>query len=161
MNYSIRKLTKNDYEIFADMFIDYFVNDIGIKYDVEKLKKNLVKNTIIKQYERNIIFIDIIKKDKICGFIIYQIDSELSDWNLKTGYGYIREFYIAKDYRGKGLGTLLVENAENSLKSLGVDNVYLTSAESEAVKNFYVKNKYTTNNIICAENGNVIYEKVL
>lgn len=161
MNYTVHKLTKREYESFTNMFLDYFINDMKVKYDTEKLRHNLIEKTILKQYEQNIIFIDIIKNDVICGFIIYQIDSDLSDWNIRQGSGYIREFYIKPKHRNKGLGSLLLANAEEYLKSLGVYNIYLTSAENDAVKNFYFKNNYTTNNSRCSQNDCIIFEKVI
>lgn len=161
MNYIIEKLTKREYENFMDMFIDYFINDIGVKYDVDKLKENLVKGFILKSYEKNVVFIDIIKQNKTCGFIIYQIDKESSDWNFKTGCGFIREFYIERNCRGKGLGSVLLANAEKNLKNMGVKEVYLTSDEKEKVQAFYLKNNYKTKNIRCELNGNLIYEKSL
>ena len=161
VNYIIEKLTKIEYDNFINMFIDYFINDMGVKYDVDKLKENLVKGFILKSYEKNLIFIDVIKQDKPYGFIIYQIDKETSDWNFKTGYGFIREFYIERNCRGKGLGSLLLANAEKNLKNLGVKNVYLTSDEKEKVQAFYLKNNYKTRNIRCEINGNLIYEKSL
>lgn len=161
MKYSIEKLAKNDYDSFADMFVDYFINDMGVKYDASKLKEGLVKNTILKQYEKKIIFIDIIKTNKLCGFIIYQIDAPTSDWNERPGCGYIREFYVSKDCRNNGLGSQLLANAEKTLKSAGVKSVYLTSSENDLVKKFYVKNAYVSSNVRCAANDLEIYEKML
>lgn len=48
MDFSMHKLTKAEYELFANMFLDYFINDMGVKYDVEKLRHNLVENTILR-----------------------------------------------------------------------------------------------------------------
>lgn len=160
MNYIIDKLT-NEYESFANMFIDYFINDFGVEYDADKLKENLVNGFILKSYEKNMVFIDIIKQNKPCGFIIYQIDNKNSDWNFKTGCGFIRELYIERNCRGQGLGSLLLANAEKNLKNMGVKEVYLTSDEKEKVQAFYIKNDYKTKNIRCDLNGNLIYEKFL
>lgn len=52
MNYSIQKLTEKEYETFTNIFLDYFTNDMKVKHDVEKLKHNLVENTILKQFEK-------------------------------------------------------------------------------------------------------------
>lgn len=161
MNYIIEKLAKTEYKYFIDMFLDYFINDVGVEYNENKLKEGLIKGFILKTYEKNMIVIDVIKQDKLCGFIIYQIDNENSDWNFKTGCGFIREFFIKRNYRGKGLGTLLLANAEKNLKNMGVKEVYLTSNNKEKVQAFYLKNNYKTKNIRCELNGYLIYEKLL
>lgn len=146
-SFLIEKLSKDDYGIFTEMFLDYFINDENVKYDVKLLEKNLIQNTILKQYEKQVIFIDILKSNKKClGFIIYQIDSENSDWNEKPGQGFIREFYISPNYRRCGLGSYLLSNIENKLMALGVSKVYLTASNKEYVKTFYIKNGYLGTN---------------
>lgn len=161
MSYQIEKLKSEDFENFANLFVDYFVNDMKVIFDRDKLKENLVRNTILKQYRENIIYIDLIKKEDILGFIIYQIDNINSNWQERLGQGFIREFCILKEYRNKGLGSMLLNHAESTLKNLGVKQIYLTSDENEKVKNFYLKNGYKTNYQRNKTNNNEIFEKTL
>lgn len=160
MKCSIEKLTKDDYEEFADMFVYYFINETGADDSPDKLKEGLVK-MIFRQLEHKIVYVDVAKTDKICGFIIYQVDKPESDWNERPGWGLIREFYVAKEHRNKGIGTMLLTNAEKKLKRRGVKNIYLTSSEEDSVKQFYLGNNYSTDNIRCESNNGEIYEKIL
>ena len=160
LKYKIEKLSKNDYEKFIQMFLDYFIVDCHVKYDAKKLEENLVKKTILKNYEKGTIFIDVIRNDlELLGFIIYQIDSDKSDWNLRPGSGFIREFYIKRDVRKQGLGSMLLSYAEQVLQKNGVKDVYLTSDELETVKLFYLKNGYTNTKVRCEFNKDEIFEK--
>lgn len=59
----IKKLSAQDYEEFKDMFITYFTNELGVKYDLNKLREGLLDKHIIKQFEGELIYIDIIKED--------------------------------------------------------------------------------------------------
>lgn len=159
--FEIEKLNNSDYEQFTNMFLDYFINDLGVEQDENLLRENLVKNFILKQYAKGLIFIDVIKEQNQClGFNIYQIDSENADWSERIGWGFIREIYVAKSHRKFGLGTKLLSHAENVLKNLGVTEVYLTSDENDYVKKFYLKNGYKTDNVK-AKNGLDYYEKKL
>lgn len=159
--FEIKKLTIDNYNDFRVMFLDYFINDCGVKYDVEKLKENLINKTILPQYEKELIFIDIVKKNEKClGFIIYQIDQEESDWKERIGSGFIREFYIEKKFRNKGLGSQLLHHAEQNLKELGAKEIYLTSQEKDETKIFYIKNGYSTNHNR-AKNNKEYFEKKL
>ena len=159
--FNIVSLKFKDYEMFRTMFLDYFINDCHVKYDVEKLRQNLINQTILPQHERGLIFIDVIKQKLNCvGFIIYQIDQEESDWNERLGCGFIREFYIKPEFRKQGLGSRLLSYAENKLKELNVAEVYLTSQENETVKKFYEKQGYKTQHKR-AKNGNEYFEKQL
>lgn len=159
--FKIEKLIINDYDEFRVMFLDYFINDCGVEYDKDKLKENLINKTILSQYETGLIFIDIAKQDKKClGFIIYQIDQEESDWKERIGSGFIREFYINSKYRNQGLGSKLLNHAEQNLKKLGVKDIYLTSQEKDETKMFYIKNGYTTNHSK-AKNQEEYFEKKL
>lgn len=159
--FKIESLQKSKYEEFRNMFLDYFIIDYGVKYDSDKLRESLVNKTIIKQFEAGIILIDIIKENNnTLGFIIYQIDKENSDWKERLGSGFIREFYIKKEFRQKGLGSMLLNNAELNLKKLGAKEVYLTSSEKVYVKKFYESNGYKP----CqkrAKNGEEYFEKNL
>lgn len=159
--YQVEKLNEKYYEDFKNMFLTYFIVDCNVKYDENLLRENLVNKTIIKQFENNLIFIDILREEqKPVGFIIYQIDREESDWKERIGSGFIREFYIEKRLRRNGLGSFLLNCAENNLRKLGVEEIYLTSEEEDYVKKFYIKNGYKTNHNR-AQNGNEYFEKHL
>ena len=159
--FEIVNLKALDYDEFRTMFLDYFYYDCGIKYDREKLRENLINKTIIPQYERGLIFIDVIKQNnETLGFIIYQIDKEESDWKERIGSGFIREFYIKPDFRKQKLGSKLLKSAEDNLKKLGAKEVYLTSQEKDYVKKFYEKNGYKTDHTR-AQNGKEYFEKQL
>lgn len=147
----IRKLSKDKYAAFTKLFCDYF-DELGESIDKEIIIDKIINNQIIKSIENRAYYVDLMTyEDKEIGFIIYQIDSSNSDWNEREGQGFIREFYIEKEYRNKGLGSLLLKNAESKLKKLGATSIYLTSGnnsktiqfyESRGYENEHVKNKY-------------------
>lgn len=147
----IRKLLKDKYEIFTKMFCDYF-DELGENIDKEIIIDKIINKQIIKSVESKVCYVDLmIYENKEIGFIIYQIDSSDSDWNEREGQGFIREFYIEKKYRNKGLGSLLLKNAESKLKKLGATSIYLNSGnnrstiqfyESKGYENEHIKNKY-------------------
>ena len=157
----IEKLTEIDYEEFRKMFLDYFIFDCGVEYDKNKLREGLINRTILHQFEKGLIYIDVAKKkDTVLGFIIYQVDQEDSDWKERIGSGFIREFYIKKRFRNQGIGSELLQHAEQVLKNLGASEVYLTSSEKDYVKKFYKKHGYTTDHNR-AKNGKEYFEKEL
>lgn len=137
----IEELQKNYYNKFKELFYDYFV-EIGQNLTKEIVDTKIVDECILQEYEKSIIYIDVIKEMDIVGFIIYQIDNEKSDWNKRPGFGFIREFYIEPKHRRQGYGNQLLKNAELCLKRLGIEYVYLTSDEKEYVKDFYLHNGY-------------------
>jgi len=63
------------------------------------------------------------------GFVIYQIDDVINDWNFKDGWGDLRELYVLPEYRGKGAGKALVDYAVRALKGQGAENIYLLPTE--------------------------------
>ena len=108
------------------MFYSYFLYDFQI--DVQYSKIQEICSDIVERAKKQIISLDLLKiNNQSIGFIIYQIDSPESDWCQKEGFGFIREVYIKKELRGKGLGRLLVDRAEEYLKNKGVQEIYLTS----------------------------------
>jgi putative acetyltransferase len=66
-----------------------------------------------------------LEKDKIIGFVEHDFKGELS------------RIYIHKDYQGKGVGSLLIDQAEESMKKLGFKKFTLES--TIGAKKFYEK----------------------
>lgn len=70
--------------------------------------------------------------NKLVGFILGLINQ--TDQNQ----GYVYSIGVAVDYRGQGIGKLLVETFQERVKSLGVDTVYLTTtSENQRALAFY------------------------
>ena len=158
---NIESLKKIDFDEFSDMFADYFINYCESNKSKETLKRVLVHGVILRQYENEIVHIDVAKhNDRLKGFIIYQIDSEKSDWNERPGMGFIREFFVCEHSQKRGIGSALLASAEERLQKLGAKGVYLTSGEREHVKHFYVARGYETDHTR-ATNGNEYFEKTL
>jgi len=142
---TIEKLSSSYFDSFKELFCDYFIYDFQAKMDRAAIKEKIVDDQIIKPFLENVIFIDIITEaDVMKGFIIYQIDSEKSDWNERPGEGFIREQYVCRDSRKKGYGTMLLQHAEKKLKEHNVSTVYLTANDEENAKAFYESNGYVS-----------------
>lgn len=141
--YIIQPLQEKDFDGFVKIFGEYFVDEMKFADDKEKFCKFAKKFIVNQQYAEKIIAIDIAKlENEIAGFIIYQIDSERSDWCERPGVGFIREFYVAPAHRRKNLGSLLIKRADEKLKKMGAKDVYLASAKDDGVILFYEKNGY-------------------
>lgn len=159
---NIKILEKSQYVEFKAMFCDYFINDLAKNLDKNFICERILGSQVLKLYEQGVIYIDILYiNDQAKGFIIYQIDSSNSDWCERVGHGFIREFYIDRDSRKKGLGSLLLKHIENTLLKLGIENIYLTSNSSDYVKKFYIRNGYMCENAINKFNKNEYFSKKL
>lgn len=134
---------------FCEMFKEYFT-ELGINVtDWEKLWDEMSdgKN---KAY---LCFVD----GEAAGFLMFtEIDFE--SWFFKTKYGFIREFWVAKSYRGRGMGTELLRRAEDYFKGEGLSAAILTT---ETAEGFYLKNGYRQRGDIIAKNGDRVFVKEL
>lgn len=98
-------------------------------------------------------FLDFVNKNK--GVIFMAMDGdkpigmaggaykEQSKENLleliPTKVGTLSELYIIPDYRGKGVGKMLVEKFEEYLKESGCDSIWLTVVDCNPAHQFYKK----------------------
>ncbi|WBW96399.1 GNAT family N-acetyltransferase [Oceanirhabdus sp. W0125-5] len=154
-NIEIRPFCNNDLYAFTEMFISYFRDDFNFKITDEKAEK--LCSRIGQESKSGITLLDMLLLDgKMVGFISYQIDTPNSDWCEREGWGFIREIYVDKNLRGKGLGQKLVVHAEKNLYANGVEHVYLTSDESGQ---FWNKCGYKDAGKISEINNDPIYEK--
>lgn len=69
--------------------------------------------------------------DKVVGFIVF--------YPLNKDIGYIEEIHVKKEYRGKGIGSKLLSEAEHRLRLKGVKYIYL-EANVYSYKFFYANN---------------------
>lgn len=112
---------------FEEMLVEYFV--FTLKSDIpEDIVRGKLLDFIIDNAGRNINHVAIASKNGApIGFSIYQIDCPNSDWCKRPGWGFIREFFIRRDHRGRGYGTALAAFTEKQLRTMGADQLYLTS----------------------------------
>jgi len=93
---------------------------------IEKKNFDTSTNVILCAFEEN----KIIAR---CDIIIHE---SLMDFE-RTGY--IDWIYVEKSYRSKGIGEVLINNAIEYLKGVGVTSCYLFTAGNEAAQAFYSK----------------------
>lgn len=159
---TIDTLTSAYFDSFKDLFCDYFIDDLHVKMERNRIKEKIVDDQIIQSFMENVIYVDIITEAKVMkGFIIYQIDSDRSDWNERLGDGFIREQFVCRDSRKKGYGTLLLLHAETILKAQKVTSVYLTANDEENAKAFYISQGYVSEQEKSAFNALDYYSKIL
>ncbi len=92
------------------------------------------------------------------GFIYGKIDRPHHKGFIKTGSGYIMEFYILPKYRRKGFGTKMYYRLEELLRSCGARQIYLT-ADPVTGKPFWAYLGFVNKGEVSPENGLEIYEK--
>lgn len=114
-------------DAFEEMLAEYFIRDLNGDIPEDIIRQKLLPH--IEGYlEKGIIQVDLIlEQDVPAGFSIYQIDTPDSDWCKRPGWGFIREFHITPNYRGKGFGRALAAHTEQQLRTRGAESMYLTS----------------------------------
>ena len=158
-NAVIRPYENSDFDAFAQM--------VGVCW-IEDYKETLNNNppvgmckSMVQSAADGIMPIDLIcLGDSIIGFIMYQIDTPKSDWCQKEGYGCIREMYIQKDYRKQGYGKILVAHAENELKKLSAQHIYITADDDNSIAFWQCIGYADTGEICEANNGNILIKQV-
>ncbi len=134
---------------FQTAFKKYFF-ELGItveNWDGLFQEMNAGKNTAILR----------IIGDDIVGFIQY-VPINFTSWFFEETCGFIREFWVAKEYRNSGHGTELLELAENEFKKQNILTIILTT---DTADNFYLKNGYKKCSACKAKNKDTVYMKML
>ncbi|ACD52876.1 spermidine acetyltransferase [Clostridium botulinum] len=60
----------------------------------------------------------------------------------------IKEVFVSKKIQGKNIGSKLINSAENEVKKLGVDFIFL-STQNNNLKNFYLKHDFEEASSLC------------
>ena len=147
-------LKDNDRKIFEKLFKDYYA-ELGCGDDT----KHLIDEYILPDMLAGLLHIDLIAEDdEVSGFVIYQIDDIDNEWNLKEGWGDIREIYISPSFRRKGLGKFLLYSAEMKLKEEGAKNAYCLPCETSSP--FFAACGYADSDEYCEDLDCNIFEKI-
>ncbi len=91
------------------------------------------------------------------GFILFKI-IQLFDGFFEENLGFIRELWIAKEYRNKGYGSELIKLAEEFFKENGICKSILTTDTAE---HFYEARGYHKERSYTAKNQDEVFVKVL
>ena len=138
-------LKDTDKTAFEKLFKEYY-SELECADDT----KHLIDEYIIPDMLAGLLHIDLISDDnEVCGFVIYQIDDIVNEWNLKEGWGDIREIYISPSRRRQGNGKFLLYTAEMKLKEAGAESAYCLPYE-KAVP-FFTACGYADSNEYCED----------
>lgn len=120
----------------------------------EDIVRGKLSDFIDDQHRQGILQISIaFDADTPMGFSVYQIDKPDSDWCKRPGWGFIREFYIAPEYRKQGLGRQLVRHSEQCLLKMGAKGLYLTS---ETAIPFWQRCGWRVTGELCSNDLNIL-----
>ncbi len=117
----VRKATNSDVKILQNLNLDLFKFErqfgktYSLKWSISELGQKYFENLINK--ENGIVFVAV-EKSEIIGYIAgynftnsCRIDKHMAE---------VENMYIKPEFRGKGIGTKLVEEFENEAKARGV-----------------------------------------
>ena len=137
--------------LFQTAFKDYF-KELGVNVkDWNSLfhEMNADKETVA--------FLRTDSKGKTVGFIQFKKD-EMKNWFFTEKIGFIREFWVANEFRKQGQGTALLNLAEQYFVE---NDIYKTILTTNTVPNFYIKHGYVKDISYNAKNNYEVYVKML
>lgn len=138
---------------FEKLFTEYY-RELDCGEDVP----HLLDEYIIPDVKAGLIRIELLKDGETdAGFIIYQTDDIGNDWNLREGWGDVREIYVIPSLRRKGYGKFLLYTAEMKLREGGTDKAYCLPAEG--CEQFFTACGYKRGNLYNEDLDCFVYEK--
>ena len=135
---------------FRQAFQEYFT-ELGIRVtDWSGLWKEMDEAgenfTLLRQWE-----------GKVIGFCLAS-PIEFSSWFFTEKRGFIREFWVKKEHRGKGHGAALLAQVEEQFRNCGIHTMILTT---DSAPGFYIRHGYEKMPDCQAKNGDDVFVKKL
>lgn len=128
---NIKRILKSDIKDLARLMVSvYNAPPWNDKWTEETAFESLVTLLEFPTFYGNII----IDEDRIIGAII----GHTRRYSTETTY-YIDEFFVAEEYRRKGVASNLYKSTIDELKKLGVNGAFFTTLRNTAAYNFYIK----------------------
>lgn len=136
---------KKDMETICEFHKDHIrINFPGSMYK-EKLFKKIVKNEYKKEPDGFLIVVDPKTAESI-GFLWL---STRYDPYRETKYGYIHYIHLIPEYRGKGIGAILMKKAESYFRKKGASFLQLgTYANNVASTKLFKKVGYEVKRLV-------------
>ena len=130
MDTTIRKATENDFEKVYPLFEQLWPNK-----ELDRVALKIVFNRGVHSNTDELFCLDY--SDEVIGFCAYAIVNNL--W--QAGYiSYMYAMVSEEKYRGKGFGTMLIEESLKDSKAKGLKRMELDSAfHREKAHEFYLK----------------------
>lgn len=125
LDFKIRAAEETDTENILKIY-SYYVQNTAVSFEYEIPDVIEFKQRIIKTIKRYPYFVAA-KDDKILGFAYAGKFAEREAYKFSAELS----IYIDKNYKRKGIGKLLYLNLENSLKNMGIQNLYARVAVPE------------------------------
>ena len=158
----IRPIRDADLPAFEKLFCDYYA-----ELDCEEEPLPIFTDCLLPDLKAGLFEVGVCEEEgsavcgavAVCGFVIFQIDDILNDWNFKEGCGDVRELYVAPAFRRRGLGSALLAFAEKQLSAAGATEIYTLPVEE--CENFFISRGYLDSGEYCAEAGNKVFSKNL
>lgn len=94
---------------------------------------------------------------QVIGFIMFCMTT-MQSWFFEARYGFVTEFWVAPEHRGRGHGTALLQRAEASFMQEGCRQFLLTS---DTAAEFYEARGYVRTEDFRAKNQSPVFLKRL
>ena len=158
---TVRPIRDADLPAFEKLFCDYYA-----ELDCEEAPLPLFTDFLLPDLKAGLFDVGVCEENcaavgtvAVCGFVIFQVDDILNDWNFKEGCGDVRELYVAPPCRRQGYGSALLTFAEKSLSAAGVAEIYTLPVEES--ESFFAARGYADSGEYCADADNKVFSKKL
>jgi GNAT superfamily N-acetyltransferase len=142
--YRIREYRKDDSKNVFYFLYDLLVNEFNIKLDFDDLDSDLldIGNHYCRDEDGCFWIVELKDNNQIIGtFAIRRLkESVYTDTN---NYAELKRMFLAKQYRGKGIGQQMLETSQNFAKKAGYSKVLLYSSKDLTdSRKLYIKNGF-------------------
>lgn len=149
----IKDIEEKEYPEFRRLFCEYYE-----ELDCEDEPSHLFDEYVLPDLKAELFYASgSFEGGSLTGFIIYQIDDPVNDWNFRDGSGDVRELYVSPAFRGKHYGAELLAYAETALKEHGAEEIYLLP--TDGTEDYFIKRGYGHDGAYCEATGNKVYFK--
>lgn len=144
----IRKIKEEDYTKIVNLFCNNIernkeyishgeiqmalaIDDFNLSSDFREIWRKYLIDHVTKK--SNIVVFE--EDNKILGFVISEVSSDLDH-----SFGVICDILVQKDIRGKGVGTILINDVLEFFKENNIDQIFIESGlENHSAHDFFEK----------------------